>query len=34
MDPIKVHTCLEPLPEGWTTPSKWKKVSLATVLKA
>ena len=31
MDPIKVHTCLEPLPEGWERPEPWKKVKLGDI---
>ena len=32
MDPTKTFVCLEELPEGWTRPKPWKKVSLEVVL--
>jgi hypothetical protein len=32
-DPIKVHECLEPLPEGWQKPEPWKKVKLGDVVE-
>jgi hypothetical protein len=36
MSPIKVHACLEPLPDGWGRPEPWKMVELkdiATIIK-
>ena len=31
LNPIKVHHCQEPLPEGWTKPKPWKIVKLSDV---
>lgn len=31
MEPIKVHECLESLPEGWSKPKPWKLVKLGDV---
>lgn len=31
MSPIKVHECLEPLPERWEKPTPWKMVKLEDV---
>jgi len=33
MSPIKVHVCLEPVPEGWGTPAKWKFVTIEAPAK-